>query len=298
VRAGAAWEIGERDDDPYGFAAWPVIDFVGKHGLSHPRESLDALRRLTPLFSAEFAIRPFLVHHEALTMTRLRKWTRDGDEHVRRLVSEGTRPRLPWGERLAKLQRDPTPVLRLLERLKDDRAEYVRRSVANNLNDISKDHPQVVVDVARSWSRGASDERRRIIRHATRTLVKSGHPGALAVLGFDPRARVSVADLSVTPKRLTLGGSLAIRFVLRSRARTAQPLVVDYAVHHVKKSGERKAKVFKLKVLELGAGDRVTIEKRHAIRQISTRQYHSGRHAVDILVNGRACARAEFDLRV
>ena len=299
VRAGALWERrSETSGEFHGFAAWPVIDFVGKHGLDHPKESLDALRELTGLFSAEFAIRPFLERHERLTLARLRRWTKDPDPDVRRLVSEGTRPRLPWGGRLKRFQVDPTPVIDLLERLKDDDALYVRRSVANNLNDISKDHPERVVDLVSKWSRNASDERLWIVRHATRTLVKAGHPGALKVLGFDPKAKVDVVDLSVTPQELKLGGALSLSFELRSRARTAQPLIVDYAVHHVKKSGERTAKVFKLKTLELAPKARVPVKKKHSIRKISTRVYYPGRHLVEVLVNGTSRGTAEFDLKL
>lgn len=299
VRAGANWEPRpEGAGDFFSFAAWPVIDFVGAHGLDHPEESLDALRKLTGLFSAEFAIRPFLERHERLTLTRLRRWTKDPDPNVRRLVSEGTRPRLPWGGRLKRFQSDPTPVIRLLERLKDDDALYVRRSVANNVNDISKDHPDRVVELVSKWSRNASDERLWIVRHATRTLVKAGHPGALKVLGFDPKAKVDVVGLSVTPRTLKLGGALTLNFELRSRARRAQPLIVDYAVHHVKKTGERTAKVFKLKTLKLAAKAVVEVKKKHSIRKISTRVYYPGRHLVEILVNGSSRGRAEFDLKL
>jgi 3-methyladenine DNA glycosylase AlkC len=291
------WDPGDPEDPLRGFAAWPMIEMVGFYGLDEPEASLATLRRLTGLFSAEFAIRPFIEQDTPGVLAELSEWTGDADEHVRRLVSEGTRPRLPWGRRLRAFQRDPRPVLTLLEKLKDDPSEYVRRSVANNLNDIAKDNPEPMVATCRRWARGASDERRWIIRHATRTLVKQGDPEALALLGFDPEVAVE-ASLTLAPRRLLLGASLRLDAELRSTGRHAQPLVVDYVVHHVKKGGHSTPKVFKLRQLELAAGERVVLSKTHPVRKISTRVYYPGRHRVELLVNGRPHAEAAFDLRL
>ncbi|MGD8347419.1 MAG: hypothetical protein PVI83_09230, partial [Lysobacterales bacterium] len=182
-KVGQSWMEGDPDDPLRGFAAWPVIDYVGEYGLEEPERALETLRRLTPLFSAEFAIRGFIIRYPELAYARLEAWTEDADEHVRRLVSEGARPRLPWGQRLQEAVKDPSRGLALLERLKDDPSEYVRRSVANHLNDVSKDHPDHVVAVCRDWLQGAGPERRRLVRHATRTLVKQGHPEVFGLLG-------------------------------------------------------------------------------------------------------------------
>ena len=281
-----------------GFAAWPLIDYIGEHGLGDPARSLDALRELTALFSAEFAIRPFLLADSKGTLKRVMAWTRDERDDVRRLCSEGIRPRLPWGVRLDAFIEDPSPVLRVLEKLKDDPSEYVRRSVANNLNDVSKDHPERVVEVCGKWMQRASEERKWIVRHGTRSLVKAGQPDALALLGFDPGARVDVEGLVLKPKRLRVGDDLRFEFRLRSRAKKPEPLVVDYVVHHVKKGGHTTPKVFKLKQLTLAAGGEQTVQKVHKLRTISTRVYHPGKHSVEIQVNGKARARADFELRV
>ena len=298
VRAGEAWDAGGPDSATTGFAAWPVIEFIGEYGLEHFEASMAALRKLTPLFSAEFAIRGFIERYQAQALALLAIWSGDPNAHVRRLVSEGTRPRLPWGRRLRSFQDDPLPVLKLIEKLRDDESEYVRRSVANNLNDIAKDHPEIVIDTCRRWTEGASAERRWIIKRATRTLVKEGHPAALSLLGFDPQAKIVVESFSLAPGQLKLGDELRFSFDIRSESDQRQPLAIDYAVHHVKRTGDRAPKVFKLKTLDLSPGATVSIAKTHRIREITTRKYYSGRHALEILINGRSHAMAEFDLEV
>ena len=192
------------------FRYMPFVFYVGQHGLGAFEESMLAQYELTKRFTAEFSIRPFLIHHEAATLARLRQWTDDPDPNVRRLVSEGTRPRLPWAPRLPAFIADPAPVLELLELLRDDPSEYVRRSVANNLNDISKDHPDDVVDVAGRWWADGDEPRRRLVRHALRTLVKRGDPAALDVLGHVGADHLVVRDVSIDPADPVIGGSVRI----------------------------------------------------------------------------------------
>ncbi len=270
------WVAGDPDDNYRGFAAWPVIDYIGEHGLSHPQEALAALRELTPFFSAEFAIRPFIIRHPDITLRYLHEWTDDPDEHVRRLVSEGSRPRLPWGQQLPAIIADPSANLELLEKLKDDRSEYVRRSVANHLSDISKDHPDTVVAVCRRWQKGAGPERLWIIRHATRTLVKAGHPAVFGLLGFTDKPRLELESLSLSRQAIRLGESVEFSLCLKSHGDVPQRVVLDYAVHHVKANGKTSPKVFKLRTLEIAPGATAEIVKRHAIRPITTRQVLPG----------------------
>lgn len=297
-RAPDHWQPGKPGDSMASFAAWPLIDFVGEHGLDCFEASMQTLHRLTALFSAEFAIRPFLEQQPERTLDVLTAWTRDDDHHVRRLVSEGTRPRLPWGRRLRRFQDDPSEGLALLEVLKDDPSEYVRRSVANHLNDIAKDHPQRIVHVCTAWKEGASQERRWILRHGLRSLVKAGDAGALRVLGYDADADVAVQGLRITPTQIELGESVTLTFELTSQQSEPAPLVVDYAIHHVKANGSTSVKVFKLKNITLDAGERLTVTKKHGFRKITTRAYYSGRHQVDILLNGQCRASAEVWLEV
>lgn len=295
-KAGAAWDAGDPSDKLRGFAAWPIIDFVGEHGLEHFDASLEALRRLTSLFSAEFAIRPFLVRDPARTLKTLRRWTKDPSEHVRRLVSEGTRPRLPWGIRLRAFQVDPHATLPLLELLRDDPSLYVRRSVANHLNDIAKDHPDLVAELATRWSEGASPERAWILRHATRTLVKRGHHAALALHGADHAADIEVGKLRLEHERIRLGERLVFRVSLRSRSAARERLVVDYALHLSKADGQRRPKVFKGAKLELDPGEARIFEKAHSFAAVTVRRYYPGRQELELYVNGRSVARAAFEL--
>ncbi len=295
LAAGEAFPAGDPDDSRHGFAAWPLIDWVGVYGLDHFEASLAALRRLTPLFSAEFAIRPFLSADPQRALTVLGGWLGDSDHHVRRLVSEGTRPRLPWGRQLPRFREDPGPVLALLKQLRDDPSDYVRRSVANNLNDMAKDHPELVVATARSWWRGASPERQALVRHGLRTLVKQGNTGALAVLGFTADPRVAVT-LDLSAARLRFGESQRLTLVVKSTVAQAQKLVIDYVVHHQRSGGKTKAKVFKWRNVDLPAAGKIRLVKMHTFVPRSVRRLYPGPHRVEALISGQALAEASFDL--
>jgi 3-methyladenine DNA glycosylase AlkC len=294
-RAGSRFPAGDPRDNLAGFAAWPLIDWIPTRGLDHLDLSLKALRKLTPLFSAEFAVRPFLLKDPQRALKQLESWTVDENEHVRRLVSEGTRPRLPWGCRLPMFMADPQPVLGLLEKLKDDPSEYVRRSVANNLNDIAKDHPERVVQTCRAWSRGASEQRKGLIRHGLRTLVKQGDRGALALLGFTTNPKVKVT-MGLSKDSLPIGAEIQIEVELVSRAKRRQKLVVDYVVHHVRRNGKTTPKVFKLRNLDLAPGESVAFGKKHSFLPRSVRRYYPGRHRVELLVGGRVMADCSFTM--
>lgn len=277
-----------------GWMVWPMTSLVGAEGLDAPEVSLPALHALTQRWSAEFAIRHFLLRHPQSTLETLRAWTRDRSAHVRRLVSEGTRPRLPWGIRLAPFVTDPTPTLELLELLKDDPSEYVRRSVANHLGDIAKDHADLAVDTATRWLEGAGEHRKKLASHGLRWLVKKGHAGALAALGFGP-AEVR-ATLSGSPPEVAVGEAVTFELALESTADRAQSLLVDYLVHHVKANGETSPKVFKWTRRELGPRATLTLKKTHPMRVVSTRNYHAGTHRIEVQVNGAIVAGWDFEL--
>lgn len=286
----------EGPESSSGFYVMALCAFVAAYGLDDPARSLAALRVMTKRFSAEFAIRPFLDRHTERTLATLREWARDPDPRVRRLVSEGTRPRLPWGMRLRKFVKDPRPVIALIEPLKDDPELFVRRSVANNLNDIAKDHPDLAVATLRRWRRNRNPETQWVVKHALRTLLKQGHPEALALLGYARGARVRVAGLRTQPARLRMGGAVTVTFTMHSEAAKPQPVMIDYVVHHVKANGATRPKVFKLAKMTLGPKQALTLTKRHSFRPIGIRPYYPGRHAIEIQVNGRLCGRADFEL--
>jgi 3-methyladenine DNA glycosylase AlkC len=267
------------------FRYLPHVFFVGTYGLGHFEASMRAQHELTRRFTAEWSIRGFLVEHREATLARLRVWARDPSVHVRRLVSEGTRPRLPWAPRLRAFQEDPAPVIELLELLKDDGESYVQRSVANNVNDIAKDHPDVAVALCRRWQTGATAGRRWIVGHALRSLIKGGDRGALATMGFAGAPKVAIEAAEV-PKVVRLGATLRFSFDVVSRSRQAQELLVDYAVHFVKANGETRPKVFKLRKLALRPGERVRLDARVSFAALTTRTHRPGRHVIEAVING------------
>ncbi|HET6405420.1 MAG TPA: DNA alkylation repair protein [Candidatus Thermoplasmatota archaeon] len=273
----------------------PHAEAVVLRGLEHPDLALAAMREITKRTSCEFAIRPFLERHPATTMETLRAWVDDPNEHVRRLVSEGTRPRLPWAPRLRGFQEDPRPVLALLERLKDDPSEYVRRSVANNLNDIAKDHPDVALATCARWLEGASRERTRLVRHALRSLVKAGHPEAIRLAGGDADADVR-AKVEVEPKRVRIGGKVRVRVTLTNRSSAPARVVLALRVHFVKARGKTSPKTFKLADARLEPRATTTLSKTLSLAQHSTRTHYAGVHRLELLVNGAPRRAGEFVL--
>jgi 3-methyladenine DNA glycosylase AlkC len=293
--ASAIQPHGHRGGTMAPFLYMPHLFFISRHGLDHFEESMRAQYVLTQVFTAEFSIRAFLEKHPQETLARLRKWTRDPNEHVRRLVSEGTRPRLPWAPRLRAFQKDPRPVLELLELLKDDPSLYVRRSVANSLNDIGKDHPNVLTAVAKRWLRGASTERRWVVNHALRSAVKRADAGALRALGYGTKAVVAVRQVSIAPARAKIGGSVQVSFTLVNTGRKRQRVMADLVIHFVKAGGSG-AKTFKLKALELAPGASATLSKKIALTQLTTRKHYPGTHRVEALLNGSRRRLGEFVL--
>ena len=286
-----------HDDGLRGWCLWAAGEFVVRRGMQHPERALAALHAFTQRFTAEWAIRPFVEHHPGTTYHTLARWVHDDSAHVRRLVSEGTRPRLPWGMQLKGLIDDPSPSLPLLRALQDDASDYVRRSVANHLNDIAKDHPDLIVAWLREHMAGASAERRALLRHASRTLIKQGHAPTLQCWG-QGRALSGSAALKLTPKRACVGDTLEITLTLTSSAARKQPLLIDYALHRVLANGSTAPKVFKGWSVELAGGATLKLAKRHSLREVTTRRVYAGRHRIEVLINGAAAAQADFDLRL
>lgn len=283
-----------------GFDIWPFTEFVQTYGLSHFELSLNALQKMTPLFTAEWAVRPFLQKNFEEALSYLLKCASSQDEHVRRWASEGARPRLPWGGNLQSLIKDPSPTQPILEKLKFDSSLYVRKSVANHLNDITKDHPDYVIRILKRWKLEAQGEDVKkidwIIRHALRTLIKQGHPKALALIGVSSNFKVQISKLKIRKAKIKLGEKVEFTFQLSSLSTRAQKLVVDYVIHFMKSNHKTAAKVFKLKTFELRPKQTVTIAKAHPIQKITTRQYYSGRHFLEIQVNGKILKRIPFSL--
>jgi 3-methyladenine DNA glycosylase AlkC len=276
--------------------AWPVTDWVADAGIDAPATALEVLAAITGKASAEFAVRPFIDRHPDLTFATLQRWTAHPDEEVRRLVSEGSRPRLPWAPRVRVLDAKPEWAVPLLDRLRDDPSAYVRRSVANHLNDISKADPGAALDLAGRWTAEGGTHAAAVVRHGLRSLVKGGDPRALALIGADADEHIEVRDFTVVTPTVRLGGELVWRCFLTARSGRPVLAVVDYVVHFAGAGGAQRRKVFKLKTVRLESGRPAEIVRRHPLVPVTTRRYYPGRHRVEIQVNGRVLDGEDFDL--
>jgi 3-methyladenine DNA glycosylase AlkC len=287
----------KQSDGMASFLYMPHVFFVADYGLEHFDISMQAHYELTQRFTAEFGIRVFIQRYPETSFKLLHKWTKDSSQHVRRLVSEGTRPRLPWAARLPEFQKDPTRVITLLELLKDDPELYVRRSVANNLNDIGKDNIDVLVDTAQRWLPNASEQRQWVIRHALRSAIKRAEPGALSVLGYGDPAKVLIDNVAISPDLVKIGEHVIIGFDISNEDQKSASIMLDCKVHFIKANGQSSAKVFKLKELNLAASQSQRIEKKISLQQMTTRTHYPGVHKVELQINGDIRALGEFSIR-
>ncbi|CAN7247949.1 DNA alkylation repair protein [Caballeronia sp. LjRoot29] len=278
-----------------GFSTLVLPDYVGQYGLDDFDVSMDALKTFTALGSSEFAVREFLRKDSKRALAVMKVWSRDDSDAVRRLASEGSRPRLPWSFRLDAIQADPSLAAPILENLRSDTSLYVRKSVANHLNDVTKSHPEWVLDRLATWPI-ENAHTAWIAKRALRSLIKAGNARALAVIGAGGVPDVKLSKFAVTPRQVALGERVTLSFDLASKCPESQRLVIDYRMHYVKKSGVTAAKVFKLKELTLEGGQKVVIERTQNIRDFTTRVHYAGRHDVEILVNGVCLAKGYFDL--
>ncbi len=275
-----------------GFEAISLPDYIALYGIEDWDLSLAALGHLTQFVTAELAIRPFLDKDPDKVLPQMLLWAQHKNHHVRRLASEGGRPRLPWAMALPKFKKDPTPLLPILEILKDDPSETVRRSVANNLNDISKDNPGITLAVCERWH-GRSPETDRIVKHACRGLLKAGDRRALAIFGYSDPTDMGVSNFKLSTNTVDIGGSLEFSFALDLKKKSKVRL--EYAIHYVKANGQLSKKVFKITENEYQAGSH-SYNRKHSFADMSTRRHYPGLHRVSLNVNGEMKTEATFDL--
>ncbi|MHC8320718.1 DNA alkylation repair protein [Pseudomonas sp. GB2N2] len=278
-----------------GFVCISLPHHVATYGGHAFEPSMDALKYFTTFGSAEFAIRYFLRSDLERTLAVMRAWSQDDNEHVRRLASEGCRPRLPWSFRLEQIQADPTLAAAILDNLKADNSLYVRKSVANHLNDITKDHPDWVLELIEGWSL-ENIHTAWIARHALRSLIKQGNQRALAIIGAGGKPEVEITNVKVEPAVIGLGEKITLSFKVKSTVEDSQRLVIDYAIDYVKANGRTSAKVFKLKALTLPGKATESVARGQHIKELTTRRHYAGRHAVHILVNGERLASTAFEI--
>ena len=288
-------ELNESGTDAW--ESFPVMSeaaFVSKYGKEHFDISMQALYEMTKRFTAEGDLRTFIEVDYERAMKILHKWCADPSPHVRRLVSEGTRPRLPLAGRIKRFQKDPRPVIELLDKLKDDESQYVRRSVANNINDIAKDNPDIVIATLKLWSKDSKPETQWIVRHAARSLIKQGHPEAMAIFGFSADPKVNVSKLTIAPKKQKRGGVIEFSFTVRSLADKAQKLVIDFAMNYVKANGKHAPKIFKLRNIDLTPNQEMRISRKVTLENTSGRTIYPGRHEIELKINGKSYSRNWF----
>lgn len=281
-----------RDDS---FLYMFIPDYIEQYGLAHPAVSLDAMTQITMLSSCEYAIRPYIIADQNASLQVMLTWTNHSHPSVRRLASEGCRPRLPWAMALPALKVDPNPILPILERLCNDDSEFVRRSVANNLNDIAKDNPEFVLRIADAW-KGKSLQTDRILKHGCRTLLKKADARALGVFGLDDQPQCAVVDLVLENAAIAIGEHLVFSFVLVNQHVGAKHLRVEYAITYAKANNKTGRKVFKITENEYQPGKRTGFRKRQSFADMTTRKHYAGAHVIEILINGKEKARALFQV--
>lgn len=270
--------------------------FVEIHGQreEHWDVSMAALARYTPYASSELAVRAFIINHEERMMAQMYAWSKHENELVRRLASEGCRPQLPWGQALSRFKKDPSPILPILEQLKADPSMHVRKSVANNLNDISKTHPEIVLGIASAWY-GKNAHTDWIVKHSLRTLLKRGNRDALALFGLEDSASIIVDDFALGRASISVGEELVFSFALFTAEATKARL--EYGIDYVKSNGKRSRKIFKISEVSLKEGERKTYTRKQAFADLSTRKHYPGTHAVTLIVNGFERATLDFELQ-
>jgi len=271
------------------FRVLPLTRFVSLFGQDHFDEAMRALYEMTRRFTSEFDIRPFLVRYPDLSLAQLRVWAGDPDMHVRRLVSEGTRARLPWATYLNHFRAEPRPVIELLNMLKDDPTEYVRKSVANNLCDISKDHPQLVFDTLSAWSRENTSSRRWIITHALRNLCQEGNVHALRLAGLPRDPSVRLREFRLSTRNLKLGENVTVTYKLFAGAKGPRSVVVH---HVVRRQGSIASRPYKVCSVLLNPGAIRSIERTHSFAPKVTRKIAPGLFEIRVVVNGTVVRRS------
>ncbi|HFL2477309.1 TPA: DNA alkylation repair protein [Clostridioides difficile] len=257
--------------------------------------SISALERNTEYWSSEFAVRAFIIKDEERMMAQMRKWSKHKSEHVRRLASEGCRPQLPWGQAISKFKKDPTPVLPILEQLKTDTSTYVQKSVANNLNDISKTHPDLVISIAKDWY-GKNKSTNWIVKHGCRTLLKKGNRDVLALFGYDDTTSINIQDFTLETTSISIGENLTFSFKILAKKATKTRL--EYGIDYIKSNGKRNRKIFKISEVSLKENEKKSYMKKHSFADVSVRKHYPGIHSIAIIINGIEKDKLDFELGI
>ena len=280
-----------------GFEYMFIPEYIEKNGLAHLDISLAALQHITQYTSCEFAIRPFILENQKRSMEFMLSCSMHQHPNVRRFASEGCRARLPWAMALESFKQNASPIIPILENLKSDNSLFVRKSVANNLNDISKDHPELALRMAKKWI-GNNAETNWIVKHGMRTLLKSGHSEAMALFGYAGSGAFTIEQSKVTTPTVPFGEYLKFQFNLKNRTAKEQIVRLEYAIHFLKSNGLQNKKIFKISERKLKGKETIFLQKTHAIKPISTRKYYPGEHGLSLIVNGVEFEKHDFLLHM
>lgn len=279
----------------HAYHLWPVSRFIELYGLDEPEVSLDAIEALTRVFTGEFAVRPFLTRYPELTMSRVHQWAESDSHNVRRLASEGIRPRLPWAKVHTPFVQDPSPIIPVLDRLYDDASLFVRKSVANNLNDIGRTHPELVLATASRWADSGTTHATWVVERGLRGLIKQGHREALELVGF-PAPTTITTTRPEFPETVAIGQKATLSATLTNTGDTATNVLAEYRLHFLKKNGTRQPSVFRLGKFTLKPGENRAVSKTHPFRVVNTRTYYPGTQALSLVINGHEGELVDFEL--
>lgn len=279
----------------FGIQGFVFPDFVQVYGLDDFNTSIKALEFLTEFSTSEFAVRPFIEKYPKETVKQLLIWSKSNNHHVRRLSSEGSRPKLPWAPPLRNFIKDPTPVLQILENLKNDESLYVRKSVANHLNDISKNHPELVLSICKNWY-GKTKNTDWIVKQALRTLLKKGNKEALTIFGTANADKIEVAALQLSKNKLKIGEEFMFSFEINNTDKTHLTLRLEYIIHFMKSNGKTSPKIFKITESTFSSETKKQLIRKHKFANLTTRKHYAGKHQLAIVVNGDVKQTIAFEL--
>ncbi len=283
------------DQDEYGFEYMFFPDYIEVFGMDDHLISINAFETVTQFTSCEFAVRPYIQKHPELMTQQMLNWANHEHHMVRRLASEGCRPRLPWAMALPDLKKDPTPILPILDLLKSDESESVRRSVANNLNDISKDNPQIVIDLVKKW-KGISNHTDRLVKHASRTLLKEGNTELMELFGFGSVKKIEIRNLRLVSNKVSIGDSLDFNFEIINTSNSNSLIRLEYAIYYQKANGSLSKKVYKISEKTYEKNSTTKINRKQHFKIITTRKLHLGLHQLALVVNGQEQKKFDFTL--
>lgn len=292
-------DLSKIDDKNFGLLTLEygaILDnYIEQYGLDDYETSVKAIEKITQFTSCEFAVHPFIIKYPNEMMKQMLVWSKHEHWGVRRLASEGCRPRLPWAMALPNLKENPAPILPILENLKNDPSRFVRLSVANNLNDIAKDHPETVIDLAKKW-KGESEVVDWVIKHGCRTLLKQGNPEVMKLFGFDSIKNISIENFQISTPKVKVGNTLEFSFNLVNNKKKKNKIRLEYGIYYQKANGTLAKKVYKISEKEYAENSITPITRKHSFRVITTRKFYLGIHQVAVIVSGNEFEKHVFEL--